>query len=161
MIVNLVIAMLAAALSCGSSRSITSNSNSVEDNLKRMQTESNVSSDLTITYDDMHGLWGGTTIVISGKGSGERRERTRGNTEPEVINKSVTKEQIIELVKLLVEQEAWAQKTPDREPVPDESRSRLSISIAGESSDIWEWFNDMKKNQRLIKIKERMRQMTS
>jgi hypothetical protein len=134
---------------------------SVEDTLKRIQAGSEVPSDLQITYDDMHGLWGGTTIVITGKGSGERRERTRGNAEPEVFVRSVTREQVFELVKLLIEHEAWQQRTPDRDPVPDESRASLAIHVNGQSSSIWEWFNTMEKNKRLVTIKTKMKQMTS
>jgi hypothetical protein len=134
---------------------------SVESSLKRIQTENTVPSDLTITYDDMHGLWGGSTIVVDGKGTGERRERGRGDSKPAVLNKSISKQQLLELVKLLIEHEAWEQRTPDRDPAADESRASLKIQVDGQSSNIWEWFNDMEQNKRLIKIKEMMTQLTS
>lgn len=134
---------------------------SVEATLKRIQAGNEVPSDLQISYDDMHGLWGGTTIVITGKGTGERRERERGNSEPEIFATAVTRERLLELVKLLIEHKAWEQRTPDRDPVPDESRASLRIQVNGQTSDVWEWFNDMQKNERLIKIKARMKQMTT
>jgi hypothetical protein len=134
---------------------------SVESSLKRIQTENTVPSDLTITYDDMHGLWGGSTIVVDGKGTGERRERGRGDSKPTVLGKSISKQHLLELVKLLIEHEAWEQRTPDREPVPDESRALLKIQVNGQSSSIWEWFNDMEQNKRLSIIKAKMRQLTS
>jgi hypothetical protein len=134
---------------------------SVDDTLKRIQTVNDIPSELKISYDDMHGLWGGTTIVITGKGSGERLERERGSAKPEIFNKSITREQILELVKLLIEHEAWAQRTPSRDPRPDESQASLKIEVNGQSSNIWEWFNDMDKNKRLSIIKAKMKQLTS
>jgi hypothetical protein len=152
--------ILAVTVSCSDASSLTSNFMSVENSLKRIQTERNVPPDLTITYDDMHGLWGGTTIVITGKGSGERRERDSGSPDVQLFNKSITREQILELVKLLIEHEAWKQRTPDRDPLPDESRASLKIQVDGQSSNIWEWFNDMEKTRRLSEIKARMNQLT-
>lgn len=134
---------------------------SVEGSLKRIQSGSDVPSDLTVTYDDMHGLWGGTTIVITGKGDGERRERDRGRAEPKIFHKSITPEQMLELVNLLIEHEAWEQRTPDRAPLADESRASLKIQVSGQSSSIWEWFNDMEKNKRLSIIKAKMKLLTS
>jgi hypothetical protein len=153
--------LFACSVSCGGAASISSNIMSVEGTLKRIQTGNDIPAELQIIYDDMHGLWGGTTIVITGKGSGERRERDRGSAEPEIFNKSITRGQILELVKLLIEHEAWQQRTPSREPVPDESRATLTIRVNGQSSNVWEWFNDMEKNKRLSIIKAKMKQLTS
>lgn len=134
---------------------------SVESTLKLILEKSDIPADLQITYDDMHGLWGGTSILITGNGTAERRERERGNSEPENFERSVTREQLLELVKLLIEHKAWEQRTPARDPVPDESRASLRIQVDGKTSQIWEWFNDMDKNDRLIKIKTRMKQLTA
>lgn len=157
----LLTVLFACLGSCGGNASIRSNTMSVEATLKRIQAGTEVPSDLQIIYDDMHGLWGGTNIVISGKGSGERRERARGNSEPEIFATSVTSEQLLELVKLLIEHKAWEQRTRDRDPVPDESRASLRIHVNGQTSDVWEWFNDMQKNKRLSIIKAKMKQMTT
>jgi hypothetical protein len=159
--VMLLAILFACSVSCGGAASIRSNIMSVEGTLKRIQTGNDIPAELQIIYDDMHGLWGGTTIVITGKGSGERRERNRGNAEPEIFNKSLTREQILELIKLLIEHEAWQQRTPSREPVPDESRASLTIRVNGQTSNVWEWFNDMEKNKRLSIIKAKMKQLTS
>ena len=133
---------------------------SVEVALKRMVEKGVVPTDFQVTYDDMHGLWGGTTIVITGKGNGQRRERENGGADPKEFERAITREQLLELAKLLVEQKAWEQRTPEREPLPDESRSRLKIEVDGQTSGMWEWFNDMEKNERLIKIQTKMKQMT-
>jgi hypothetical protein len=159
--VILLAILFACSVSCGGAASISSNIMSVEGTLKRIQTGNDIPAELQIIYDDMHGLWGGTTIVITGKGSGERRERDRGSAKPDISNKSLTREQVLELVKLLVEHEAWEQRTPDRDPVPDESRASLKIQVNGQTSTLWEWFNDMEKNKRLSIIKAKMKQLTS
>ena len=104
----------------------------------------------------MHGLWGGTTIIVRGSGSGERRERARGEARPQVVETTVAEDQLLGLIKLLIELRAWEQQTPEREAVPDESRARLTISVGGQTSKVWEWFNEMPKNKRLIEIKGKM-----
>jgi len=153
--------VLAGSISCGGNASVRSNLMSVENELNRIQAGSEVPTDLHIMYDDMHGLWGGTSIVITGNGNAGRRERERGNSKSENFERSVTREQLLELVKLLIEHKAWEQRTAHRDPVPDESRASLRIQVNGQSSNVWEWFNDMEKNERLIKIKMKMKQMTS
>src|ERR671910_915771 len=91
----------AGAVSCGDTASITADRMSVEGMLKAILAGGEVPPDLVITYDDMHGLWGGTAIVIRGSGSGGRRERARGDAEPEVFETTIPREQLLELVKLL------------------------------------------------------------
>lgn len=56
------------------------------------------------------------------------------------------------LIGLLVELQAWEQRTPPRTPVPDESAAGLRIQAGGEEARMWEWFNDMGANQRLARI---------
>jgi hypothetical protein len=116
-----------------------------------------IPADLEITYDDRHGLWGGTLIVVGGRGvARERRERTGNDPAPEVFEAEASRDQLLELIALLVELEAWEQRTEDRPPLPDESRAALSVSVGGQSSLVWERFNDMASNRRLIRVKTLM-----
>lgn len=62
--------------------------------------------------------------------------------------------------KPLIELKAWERHTPDRPPLPDESRATLTISVDGQRSSIWEGFNEMEKDKRLIRIKAKMSKMT-
>jgi hypothetical protein len=62
----------------------------------------------------------------------------------------------LELVGLLVELSAWEQRTPDSPPIPDESRAHLTIILKGGRSVVWERFNDLPANNRLIRIKDWM-----
>ncbi len=71
----------------------------------------------------------------------------------------LTRAEVEELVRLLLELEAWRQLEPERMAVPDESRALLSISAGEAESEIWEWFNDLADNQRLIRIRDRMKQL--
>lgn len=151
--------ILAAGMSGGSTSSVTANNVSVESALKASLMSGTVPPDLEITYDDTHGLWGGTTILIHGSGDGERQERTRGDAMPKVFETALQQKQLLELIKLLIELKAWEQQTPDRPPVPDESRATLTIGVDGQRSSIWEWFNEMAENKRLIRIKAKMSKM--
>lgn len=115
-------------------------------------------STLTVTYDDMHGLWGGVTILISGAGPYERRERKRGEDQTQV-KKTLTPAEVRQLVELLIQTEAWKQETPERVAVSDESRARLTVRVGDNEAAIWEWYNDMKKNNRLTKVRDKMLQL--
>jgi hypothetical protein len=127
--------------------------------LKAILQGGKIPPDLVITYDDMHGLWGGTEIIIRGSGCGERREQVRGAAAPQTFATTISQDQLLALIKLLIEHEAWAQQTPDRMPVPDESRATLTISAGGETSIIWEWVNDLAGNARLLQIKLKMSEL--
>jgi hypothetical protein len=130
--------------------------NSIPQELKAIAQSRRIPADFSITYDDMHSLWGGTRIVIDGTGNCELQERTRGDRQPQIVKKTIDRERVFELIELLVEQQAWEQRTPERAPAADESKATLTISVGKQSSRVWEWFNDMKKNQRLIQIQTKM-----
>jgi hypothetical protein len=112
---------------------------------------------LSITYDDMHGLWGGLTLTIRGD----------GNVEQKVVKEEagtptrVSRDSILKLVRLLLKEKAWEQRELQRAPKPDESEARLVIEYGQQRSEIWEWYNDLDKNQRLGKIRELMKTIAS
>ena len=128
----------------------------VENELKAIVTGNRVPADLTITYDDMHGLWGGTTIIVYGDGRLERQTKKAGASAAKITRKRIDRHKLIQFIRLLVKLGAWDQLTPDRQPIPDESRANLTISVKGSRSKMWEWFNEMPGNNRLIQIKARM-----
>ncbi|MBV9468849.1 MAG: hypothetical protein JO316_21650 [Abitibacteriaceae bacterium] len=131
----------------------------MEHELKQILNTGEVPADLVISYDDMHGLWGGTTIMVRGTGSVERLERPCGAKEPTRFQAQVPPGHLLSLIELLVQLAAWQQKTPGRQPVPDESRATLTINVGGQSSRLWEWFNELEQNSRLVKIKEKMEEL--
>lgn len=109
-----------------------------------------VPRDLEVVYDDMHGMHGGTTIRLDADGTLVSRHMERG----ELTERSgrVPADSVRALIGLLVELQAWEQRTPPRRPVPDESAAGLRIVAGGEQARIWEWFNDMGRNQRLSRV---------
>ena len=111
------------------------------------------SSDLTITYSDMHGLWGGITVTLSTDGAYERLERKPGAGVPDLVRGAVAPARVRDVVRLLSEISAWEQRTPERMPVPDESRATLTLRAGGVEASIWEWYNDLTKNARLTRVR--------
>lgn len=128
----------------------------VEPALRAIANGSRPATDLSVTYDDMHGLWGGTAITVTGQGTYQRSQRQRGAPTPHVESGSIDARQIRDLARLLVDLRAWEQHTTERLPVPDESRATLAIEIGDAHVRIWEWYNDLAKNGRLIRIRDRM-----
>ena len=133
----------------------TLNQDKAEALLRDIGAGSNAPADLSVIYDDMHGLWGGMTMMLSGAGNYERRQRDRGSPD-QSLTMLVSADEIRELVCLLIELKAWEQETPERVAVPDESRAMLTIGCSAGQLAIWEWHNDLRKNERLARIRDRM-----
>ena len=112
-------------------------------------------SSLKVTYNDLHGFHGGLTISINGSGEVEQQALRCAVGEPV----RVTTDNIRRLIELLIELQAWQQKEPERMPVPDESRASLTIQVNGRSTLLWEWFNDLSANDRLIRISNLMKEI--
>jgi hypothetical protein len=115
--------------------------------------EGRASHDLTITYSDMHGLWGGVTVTLSTSGTYERLERKLGASAPDVVRGMVAPAHVRDVVRLLCETKAWEQRTPERAPVPDEIRATLTLRAADVEASIWEWYTDLEKNARLVRVR--------
>ena len=111
-------------------------------------------SGLTVTYTDMHGFHGGLLLRIYGEGKIEQEAERIDAREPK---DSVPKGDILRLIDLLLSQKAWEQREPYRAPVPDESDASLIIHYQEQECKIWEWYNDLEKNQRIILIREFMK----
>lgn len=125
----------------------------VEEGLRRYLEGKLDPNALRITYSDIHALHGGQELSVRGTGSVEARFVRQKPEAP----KEQPRAQVGELVKLLLQIEAWRQLTPDRQPRPDESRARLIIEVGAGSSEIWEWYNDLAANKRLIRVRDHIR----
>ena len=120
----------------------------IEENLQAFIDNKLPDNELEIIYTDLHGLWGGLEIIIQGSGKVKQKA-----VKVEALKAhDLTKLEIDQLVKLLIELKAWQQIVPEREPVPDESRVYLRIKAGNAQSEIWEWFNEIKDNDRLVVI---------
>lgn len=138
------------------SQAVSAEQGGVEQALRAIANGSRSALDLRVTYDDMHGLWGGTTITVIGEGTCRRIQRLRGATTSQVECGTINAGQVQALVRLIVDLQAWEQQIAARPPVPDESRAILSIEIGDASVRIWEWYNDLAQNGRLIRIRDQM-----
>ena len=127
---------------------------SVEEALKAYQDGHLEPRDLWITYSDLHPLHGGLELVVDGLGHVQQEALREEVKEPE----DLTEEEMMQLVILIIELEAWKQIVPERAPLPDESRAILQIQAGESGSQMWEWYNDMVGDNRLIQIREMMKQ---
>jgi hypothetical protein len=112
-------------------------------------------SKFSVTYDDVHALHGGLTLSIYGDGRVEQhavRVQTRESRD-------VLKGDLKKLLALLRELQAWEQRTPERQAVPDESISSLTIRCGGDEVKIWEWYNEMAENARISRVRDLMSQL--
>lgn len=111
-----------------------------------------VPSELVITYTALHPFHGGTEVEVFGDGTAVRTTRRRGDLRASIRQTELPDDQVLGLVELLVELEAWEQRVPERAPVPDEGRASLRIEIGGLQGGFWEWYNDLGEHDRLLRI---------
>lgn len=104
-------------------------------------------ADLTITYGDLYGQGGGSGITVHGD----------GRVECQMTNQ-VGEGELATLIALLIELTAWEQ-LPERPPAPDETSASLTISVGGRLSRVWERFDELQTNSRLLQIRTRMEQL--
>ena len=114
-------------------------------------------SELKVTYDDLHPMHGGLTLTVNGNGQVEQKSFRMGAGEPRDVSRS----DLVRLLALLQKIQAWQQRVPPRDPVPDESRSRLTIRCGTAETTIWEWYNDMKMNARIDRVMALMQEISS
>lgn len=129
----------------------------VERTLRAAAGGAEIPAAFAVRYSDMHGMHGGTTISLAADGTLHSRtvDPRRGSSEEG--RATVPPDSVRAVIELLVELAAWEQRTPPRRPVPDESASGLTIRAGGEEVRIWEWYNDMGTNARMIRVLGKLR----
>jgi hypothetical protein len=120
--------------------------------LERIETGRLDLTPLAVSYDDLHPLHGGLVLTIQGTGKVEQRAVRQTPGRP----KLVPREDLLKLVRLLIREQVWEQRVPERTARPDESTARLAIQYRGDQTVIWEWYNDLEANQRVIRIRDLM-----
>ena len=106
-----------------------------------------------VVYSDAHGLWGGTTIALDADGA-YRRDRVDPREPPERVETTIDPARHRALARLLVELKAWKQRVPERRAVPDESRVGLTIRCGAAEARIWEWYNALGEQRRILRVRE-------
>jgi len=132
----------------------------MENELKTIVATKIVPAELTIAYDDMHGLWGGTTITVRGDRTMQIESRDVGMPAPAISRKVIAESELIGLIQLLIELRVWEQLTADEQPVAGESRAWLTVSLNDSSTRVWERVNEMVSNDRLIHVKSFMEKLS-
>jgi hypothetical protein len=94
-------------------------------------------------------------LTIQGTGKVEQRTVRQAPGRP----KLVPREDLLKLVRLLIREQAWEQRVPERAARPDESTVRLAIRYRNDQTVIWEWYNDLEANQRIIQIRDLMQRI--
>lgn len=132
----------------------------VEQALRAAASGAALPPDFAVTYSDMHGMHGGMQASLSADGTYSWQTYSHRDGLSQAGGR-VSEEEVREVIALLVQLRAWEQVTPPRQPVPDESRASLLIRAGGEEATIWEWFNDMGANNRLIQVSSRLAALRS
>jgi hypothetical protein len=154
---------LALSPACGNERESTESdaeadqsTEALREQLEQLLATASSTDQLEVIYDDMHGFHGGETLTVkSNVLSGKylfRNEVSPSQIEPPPI--IMTARQMGVLVQLLLEIEAWEQRVPHREAGLDESAATLSIKVGAVESYIWEWYNDLHGNNRMVRVKQ-------
>jgi hypothetical protein len=125
----------------------------MENELRAILASGRVPKNLRIAYDDTHGLWGGSLLTVRGDGRIEQQVRVRGASTPTASRRQTGERELLELVRLLVELSIWEQRTPETQPLPDESRPQLTIRVNDETCRVWERSTEMLATNRLLQIK--------
>jgi hypothetical protein len=128
---------------------------SVEQALRAAASGAAIPPDFVVTYSDEHGMHGGMRVSLSADGTYSWRTYSQQEGSSKAEGR-VSEEAVRDVIALLVQLRAWEQVTPPRQPVPDESRAGLQIRAGGEEATMWEWFNDMGVNNRLIQVSSRL-----
>jgi len=102
----------------------------------------------SVTYDDVHGLHGGLRLTVHGDGRVEQEAVRAPAGEP----RRVPRVDLDRLVALLRELQVWEQQTPERAPAADESQARLTVRCGADEATIWEWYNDLRENRRIVRV---------
>lgn len=110
----------------------------------------------TVTYSDMHGLWGGMTLTVEADGRYTRVQAEAGQP-PQRVDARVDPARHRALVGLLIELKIWQQRVPKRIAVPDESTASLRIRCGTAEVAIWEWYNDLDKHRRIARVRDAVR----
>ncbi len=111
---------------------------------------------LRITYEELHPTQDGPRFVVHGTGEIEREGEgadAGGYNKLSVLSLA----EIENLVRLLIDIEAWEQRVPWRETASDESRAYLRVQVGGASSEIWEWYDELDSNLRIVKLLDQLK----
>ena len=120
--------------------------------LTKVASAANTQSRISLVFDDVHPLYGGVRFELEDGGVLTRLDVPRAGQQPTRTRVRLTDRQADGVVEAIQVAKAWQQVEPPRTPVPDESRATFRVRVGSDESDVWEWANDLTKNDRLIRV---------
>jgi hypothetical protein len=131
----------------------------VEGRLEHAGERGQVPSDLEVVYDDHDRQWGGERITLRGDGTLEIERWRPGQPEDEpplVRQAQLAAEEVLAVVRLLVELDAWEQRVEEENGRVDERKATLTVRTGGASERVWEWASDLELTDRVVRVKQRL-----
>jgi len=127
----------------------------VSSNLRALLDDELSPTSLRVTYEEIHPTRDGPRLMIKGTGQIQQEgEGTDGGLYPDLSPAEVEN-----LVRLLLDIEAWEQRTPWREADSDEIRAYLRVQVGGASSEIWEWYDKLDDNRRIVQLLDQLKKV--
>lgn len=131
-------------------------SHAIELSLRRALESEGAVPQLRVTYDDRHGLHGGFMLSLGPDGTLRQEVQAPASKNVGRLRAKITTTQMSELVRLLLNLEAWQSSGIGHELRPDESLARLIISDGTNRSEISELFNEVSPTSRIGQIRKKM-----
>jgi len=69
------------------------------------------------------------------------------------VRRTVTPAHVQKVIGLLLETRLWEQQMLQRTPIPDEVRATLTLRTGNVESSIWELYNNLEKNDRIVRVR--------
>lgn len=107
---------------------------------------------LRIIYEELHPTQEVSRILIQGTGEVQQEGEMLGGDIPRLRLAEMEN-----LIRVLIDMEAWEQKIPWRETGSQESRAYLRVQVGGVSSEIWEWYDELDSNRRIVKVLDQLK----
>ena len=108
-----------------------------------------------ITYEELHPPREGDRIVILGTGEIQQTASAEGDRFTDLRLAEMEN-----LVRVLIDIAAWEQRVAWRASGSEESRAYLRIQVAGSSSEIWEWYDELDDNLRIIQVIDQLKKFS-
>ncbi len=127
----------------------------VSSNLRALLDDEFSTTSLRVTYEEIHPTQDGPRLMINGTGQIQQTgEGPNAGMYPDLSPAEVEN-----LVRLLLDIEAWEQRTPWREAASDEIRAYLRVQVGGASSEIWEWYDKLDENRRIVQLLDQLKKV--
>jgi len=128
----------------------------VSSNLRALLDDEFSPTSLRVTYEEIHPTQDGPRLMI--KGTGQIQQTGEGANAG--MYPDLSPAEVENLVRLLLDIEAWEQRTPWREAASDKIRAYLRVQVGGASSEIWEWYDQLDDNRRIVQLLDQLKKVT-